>query len=161
MSVIKQIKFKEVVRPLRTTFATALGEKRVMRSMIVTVLTGGGAAGSGEVPTSAAFKSEDIAVIGRVLHQAAERLKGAEIEGWASLVARLRMDFPQARMTLSGLETALFRADMAEKGVVEHIYWGGRAKGSIRTSHCRPFRTARSSPGGRPSPCGRVLPPIS
>jgi L-alanine-DL-glutamate epimerase-like enolase superfamily enzyme len=127
VAVIKDIKLKQVVRPLRTTFATALGKKRVMRSVIVTVTTDGGAEGAGEVPTSAAFKSETVSAICRVLKDAARKIRGAEIDVWASLAAGLRTDFPRARMTLSGLETALFRAAIAERGIGEHLYWGGRA----------------------------------
>jgi L-alanine-DL-glutamate epimerase-like enolase superfamily enzyme len=128
VAVIKEIRFKQVVRPLKTTFATALGKKRVMRSVLVTASTDSGAEGAGEVPTSAAFKNESIGAICRVLKEAANRVGGAEVDGWASLVAGLRADFPRARMTLSGLEVALFRAAIAERGVSEHLYWGGRAQ---------------------------------
>ncbi len=128
MASIKEIKFKQILRPLKTTFATALGKKRAMHSVLVTVSTDSGAEGAGEVPTSAAFKSETVGAICRVLKDAAARIEGAQIDGWASLTAGLHADFPRARMTLSGLEVALFRAAIAERGVTEHLYWGGHTQ---------------------------------
>ena len=86
-----------------------------------------GADGVGEVPTSAAFKDETIAVIGRVLGEGRRRLKGAEIGDYAERLDELRGAFPAARMTISGLEVALFRACLASRGVPEHLYWGGRS----------------------------------
>ena len=128
VALIREIRFRQVLRPLKTTFATALGRKRVMRSVLVTASTDSGAEGAGEVPTSAAFKGETIGAICRVLKEAAGKVVGEEVDGWASLVAGLRAYFPRARMTLSGLDTALFRAALSERGVSEHLYWGGRAQ---------------------------------
>ena len=69
-----------------------------------------------------------MGAICRVLKDAAARIEGAQIDGWASLTAGLHADFPRARMTLSGLEVALFRAAIAERGVTEHLYWGGHTQ---------------------------------
>ncbi len=49
---IKEIRFREVRRTLRTTFATSLGQKRHLRSVIVKVTLDDAAVGVGEVPTA-------------------------------------------------------------------------------------------------------------
>ena len=56
---IKGVRLREVVRPLRTTFSTSLGQKEHLHSVIVTVTLDGGASGIGEVPTSIAFRGRD------------------------------------------------------------------------------------------------------
>ena len=76
-----------------------------------------GAVGAGEVPTSAAFKDETIAVIGRVLQEGAPQIEGAEIGDYAARLDGLRGAFPAATMTISGLEVALFRACLASRGI--------------------------------------------
>jgi L-alanine-DL-glutamate epimerase-like enolase superfamily enzyme len=135
---IEEIRFRQTVRPLRTTFATALGGKGTLRSVLVAVTTDGGAAGVGEVPTSAAFKDESIGAIALVLRKARVRLRGADVDDWPSLAADLRAEFPGARMTLSGLEAALFRAAIGQRGTAEHLYWGGRTR-TIETDITLPF----------------------
>ncbi len=125
-------------RALRTTFATSLGRKEHLRSVIVRVTLEGGAVGVGEVPTSAAFKDETIAAIGRVLKEARLRLKGVEIDDCAERLDKLRGAFPAAVMTISGLEVALFRACLASRGTPEHVYWGG-IEGRIETDITLPI----------------------
>ncbi len=112
---------------MRTTFATSLGRKRHLRSVIVRVTLDDGAEGAGEVPTSAAFEDETIAVIGRVLDEGRRRLKGAEIGDYEGRLDELRAAFPHAMMTTSGLEVACFRACLASRGVPEHLWWGGKS----------------------------------
>ena len=103
------------------------------------VLDNGGI-GVGEIPTSAAFRDETIAAIGRVLNEGRRRLRGAEIGGYAGHLDELRGAFPAAVMTMSGLEVALFRACLASRGVPEHLYWGGRS-GRIETDITVPILT--------------------
>jgi L-alanine-DL-glutamate epimerase-like enolase superfamily enzyme len=124
MTRIKEIRFREVVRPLRTTFATSLGSKLTLHSVIMKATLDDGAEGLGEAPTSAAFKDETVEAIVRVLQEGRIRLKGAAIEDAGEALKRLRTA-GAATMALSGLETALFRARLASSGTSEHLYWGG------------------------------------
>ena len=137
---IKEVRFREVRKALRTTFATSLGRKRHLHSVIVKVTLDNGGEGVGEVPTSAAFNDETIAVIGRVLDEGRRRLKGVEIGDYAERLDSLRGTFPAAAMTTSGLEVALFRACLASREVPEHLYWGGRS-GRIETDITVPILT--------------------
>ncbi len=133
-------------RGLRTMFATSLGRKRHLRSVIVRVALDDGAVGTGEVPTSAAFKDETIAAIGRVLREGRLRLKGAEIGDYEERLNSLRSVFPAAAMTISGLEVALFRACLESGGMSEHVYWGG-AEGRIETDITLPIMQDRQMLG--------------
>ncbi len=124
MSHIKTIKACEIVRPLRTTFSTALGRKQVLHNLLVTVTLEDGSSGKGEIPTSIAFKEETIPVIRKVLNEAGERLKGTAIEDYPASISGLRREFPWAPMTVSGLETAALRAYLSFIGTSEVTYWG-------------------------------------
>ena len=127
-AAIGEVRFREIERPLRTFFSTALGRKHRLHNVRVEVVLRGGGSGTGEVPTSAAFKAETIGKIGRVLRQAAQRLRGTDVNDWARSTGDLRRRFPEAPMTISGLEVALFRACLSGQGVSEHAYWGGRLR---------------------------------
>jgi len=135
---IKGVRLREVVRPLRTTFSTSLGQKEHLHSVIVTVTLDGGASGIGEVPTSIAFGGETVAVIRKALHDAEGVLRGSSIDGYGEAVDRLRTAYPHAFMTISGLEVALFRALLASRGVRESAYWGDRCP-AIETDITIPF----------------------
>jgi L-alanine-DL-glutamate epimerase-like enolase superfamily enzyme len=125
-AVVREIRFREIERPLRTTFSTSLGRKHRLHNVRIEVALRGGGSGTGEVPTSAAFKGETIGTIGRVLKEAAQKLRGTDVDNWARSTADLRRLFPEAPMTVSGLEVTLFRASLSGHGVSEHTYWGGR-----------------------------------
>jgi L-alanine-DL-glutamate epimerase-like enolase superfamily enzyme len=127
-SAIREIKLREIERPLRTAFSTSLGRKHRLHNMRIEVELRGGGRGMGEVPTSAAFKGETIGRIGWVLREAARRLRGTDVNDWARSTGDLRRAFPEAPMTVSGLEVALFRACLSERGISEHAYWGGRLR---------------------------------
>jgi L-alanine-DL-glutamate epimerase-like enolase superfamily enzyme len=137
-AVARELRFRRVRRPLRTPFATALGRKEHLLSVLVRVELYDGASGLGEVPTSIAFGEENIAIIGRVLAEARRRLRGLPYDAWAGPIVELRRDFPLATMTASGVEAALFRAALARKGETEHHYWGGRLS-RIETDITLPF----------------------
>jgi L-alanine-DL-glutamate epimerase-like enolase superfamily enzyme len=146
MIPIEDVRIREVIRPLRTPFSTSLGRKDLLRSIIVSVRLEGGASGTGEVPTSIAFKAEDIAVIRRVLAEAAKAIRGSSIEDYGELVVRLRIAHPSAFMTISGLEVALFRAFLASRSIRESSYWGERCS-RIETDITIPFLTDEQSLG--------------
>ena len=124
MARIEDIRFREVVRPLRTTFSTSLGKKEHLHNVIVQVKLADGSTGMGEVPTSFSFPHETVDVIRQVLHRVRLSLKGAEIEDYGRWVDSFRSGFPLAPMTLSGLEAALFRALLQKEGASEYAYWG-------------------------------------
>ncbi len=137
---IEGVRLREVARPLRTAFSTSLGQKEHLHSVIVTVALDGGASGTGEVPTSLANGCETVGVIRKVLHDAAGAIRGSSIDGYEEAVDRLRIAYPFAFMTISGLEVALFRALLATRGVRESAYWGDRCP-TIETDITIPFLT--------------------
>ena len=128
MATIQKITCKTVVRPMRTTFATARGSKTCATSIIVTVTCDDGTTGTGEVPTSFVVPQETTEAIKRSIRRAGKWLCGEKIGDWASLTATLRGVFPDFHMTCSGLETALFRAYLASAGSDEITWWGKQSK---------------------------------
>ena len=62
-TALKAVHIHEVRRPFRMPFATSLGMKDVMRSIVVRVVLEDGSEGLGESPTSAVFPHETISVI--------------------------------------------------------------------------------------------------
>ena len=142
MNRIKKISFRHIRRPLKTTFATALGKKDVIDSVQVRVALEGGEEGAGEVPTSFAFKDETLAVIKRVLQEIKTVLLRTPIDEYTGLVDRLRLSYPKHPMTLSGLEVAMFRAWLNSQGMTELVYWGGKDR-ICRTDVTIPFNVDR------------------
>ena len=125
MSAIRQIRYRQVTRAMRTVFATSLGRKSVATSVLVKVILTDGEQGEGEVPTSFVLPHETPEAIKSILDQAARELAGAAIDDYPDRLARLRGRFGDFHMTLSGLEVALFRAQLAARGAGEHAFWGG------------------------------------
>jgi len=122
---IEKINFMKIVRPMKTTFATALGSKNCATSVIVHVVLEGGHVGTGEVPTSFVVKNETVPAIKEVLGQARERLIGFSIDRYSEIVKNFRTRWPDFHMTVSGLEVAMFRAWLATQKKSEYRYWGG------------------------------------
>jgi len=146
MIPIEDVLIREKTRPLRTPFATSLGRKDLLRSVIVSLRLANGASGTGEVPTSIAFKGEDLSVIRRVLAEASDAIRGSFIDDYSELMDRLRIAHPSAFMTMSGIEVALFRAFLASRSIRESSYWGERCL-SIETDITIPFLTDEQSLG--------------
>jgi L-Ala-D/L-Glu epimerase len=128
MPRIVDLRFRKIVRPLKTAFSTALGQKQQMTSIIVTVVLDDGNAGSGEVPTSFAFPKETVAAIARMLSEVRRRLIGRSVGDRERLIEQYRREFGDLRMTLSGLEVALFRAHMAGEVTTEYAFWGAATR---------------------------------
>ena len=135
---VKNIRLREAMRPLRVRFATSLGAKDFMKSLIVQVTLEDGSSGLGECPTSAAFPRETIPFMRARLREWTPGFIGVPAGEWREKTARLRRDNESCPMTLSGLETALFRAHLASAGISEHTYWGGTSK-EIETDITIPF----------------------
>jgi L-alanine-DL-glutamate epimerase-like enolase superfamily enzyme len=138
MTIVKDIHFHGVVRPLRVTFATAKGQKNVMQSVIVRVILADGISGLGECPTSLSLSSETIPVIKTILNEVRHSIKEMPIDQYDSVIGQLRKRYPQYPMTISGLEIALFRANLASKGITEHTHWGGKIR-TVQTDITLPF----------------------
>jgi len=138
MTIVKDIHFHEVTRPLRVTFATAKGQKDVMQSVIVRVILADGISGLGECPTSLSLSSETIPVIKTILNEVRRKFQGVPIEGYEPAIVQLRKRYPQYPMTISGVEVALFRANLASKGITEHTHWGGKTR-TVQTDITIPF----------------------
>ncbi len=143
MTVVRSITLVPVTRPLKVTFATSLGSKDVMRSVLVKVRLSDGAEGVGECPTSFVLKEETIPAIGRIVHEIAPSLKGRPVAEWEGMIAPFRRRYPHNPMTLSGLEAALFRAFLAHRGMPEHAFWGG-ATTTVETDLTVPFTSDRA-----------------
>lgn len=138
MANIKSIHFQEIERPLKTLFATALGRKAFLQNLLVSVVLGDGSVGAGEIPTSFSRKGETVPVMKQVLRQTRAELTGLPIDVYEEQVRGFRERFPQARMTISGLEVALFRASLQSKGMPEHSFFGA-GSGELETDITIPF----------------------
>jgi L-Ala-D/L-Glu epimerase len=142
MRRVRQIHYRTIRRPTRTVFATSLGSKSTITSLLVEVSLDDGLSGFGEVPTSFSFPLETPEAIKGVLRQARSVMRGMPIEDYPGPLAGLRESHPEFHMTLSGLEVALFRAALACGGKSEFAHWGGRLK-RLETDITVPF-----TPGG-------------
>jgi L-alanine-DL-glutamate epimerase-like enolase superfamily enzyme len=140
MSDIEGIQCREVIRPLRTTFSTSLGQKDVMKSVIVKVRLKNGSRGLGECPTSFVLKEETIPVIKGIIREVAPKIKGLPIHKYGEAIEKFRELYPRNPMTISGLETALFRASLSLQGVSEYEYFGGKLS-AIETDVTIPYLT--------------------
>jgi L-Ala-D/L-Glu epimerase len=138
MPNIESIHFQQIVRPLKTLFATALGRKAFLQNVLVSVVLDDGSVGVGEIPTSFSRKDETVPIIKQVLGQARADLKNLPIELYGEQVKRFRERFPQARMTISGLEVALFRASLQSTGIPLHAFFGDRLR-ELETDITIPF----------------------
>jgi L-Ala-D/L-Glu epimerase len=128
MSHVADLRFQKVVRPLRTTFATSLGHKRQMTSVLVTAVLDVGCARTGEVSTSFSFPQETVDAIASSLNVARRLVKGLAIDEWQDFMGSFRKRSPHLTMTASGLEVALFRAHLAVRGVTEYVHWGASSR---------------------------------
>ena len=140
MSNIKSVHCKEIIRPLRTTFSTSLGQKDVMKSVIVKVCLTDGQAGLGECPTSFVLKEETIPAIKGIIREVAPKMKGLPIDSCGETIEKFRKLYPLNPMTISGLETALFRVSLSLQGVSEYDYFGGKLS-TIETDITIPYLT--------------------
>ena len=116
MAVIKNIIWETIIRPMRTTFATSLGSKTCATSVIVKVTCKDGSVGLGEIPTSFVLPKESVKAIQSVLTQVRPALVSKSADDYAVLTAQLRKQYPDFHMTISGLETAMFRAHRTSQG---------------------------------------------
>ncbi|MBT3199693.1 MAG: hypothetical protein HN350_07230 [Phycisphaerales bacterium] len=142
MSRVRQIHYKTITRPTRTVFATSLGSKSAITSVLVEVVLDSGALGAGEVPTSFSFPLETPKAITRVILEARSIMRSMPIDDYSDALTKLRAGHPEFHMTLSGLEVALFRAKLADEGKSEFAHWGGRLR-RLETDITIPF-----TPGG-------------
>lgn len=138
MMTIKDISIHEVARPLRITFATAKGRMNVMRSIIIRVTLADGSSGFGECPMSISLSQETIPVIKGVLNELRQQLQGMSIQGYETAISLFRKKYTEYPMTVSGLEVALFRANLTCKGITERAYWGGKTE-KVQTDLTIPF----------------------
>jgi L-alanine-DL-glutamate epimerase-like enolase superfamily enzyme len=138
MSRIERIQFVTVVRPMKTTFATSLGAKTCVTSVIIRVGLNDGNFGIGEVPTSFVLPHETVKAIKEVLAQVRPQLVGRSINEYCEIIENFRKQWPRFHMTVSGFEVAMFRAWLAAHGKNEFRYWGAKTK-TIETDITIPF----------------------
>lgn len=139
-SEIRNIGFREVRRPLRTTFTTSIGSKDRMLSIVVVATLRDGSKGGGECATSLVLPDESPDVIKSVLRKEGRLLQGLNIADFPDIISVLRCKYPSYPMTISGLEVALFRAWLDHVGVEERDYFGGGLN-HIETDITVPFTT--------------------
>jgi L-alanine-DL-glutamate epimerase-like enolase superfamily enzyme len=140
MSNIESIHFKEVIRFLRTTFSTSLGQKVLMKSVIVKVRLKDSSTGHGECPTSFILKEETMPAIKAIICKVVQELMGCPIDRYSEAIEKFRKLYPRNPMTISGLETALFRASLYHKGLSEYDYFG-RKLSILETDITIPYLT--------------------
>jgi len=140
VNLIKKIDIKEVVRPLRVIFSTSLGRKNILKSIIIKVRLDNGKEGTGECPTSFVSRLESLDSIKKILNSILPGLVNMSIDNYSEKIETLRDKFRQYPMTISGLELALFRAYLENRGIGEHEYWGARLH-EIETDITIPFIT--------------------
>ena len=138
MSQIASIHIREIRRPLKTTFATALGSKAFLHNFLVSVRLDNGCEGVGEIPTSFSRPEETPARIREVMAQVSREVKHAELDGYEKLVGEFHARFPRERMTISGLEVALLRASLKDRSVTEHRFFGAHVN-RLETDITIPF----------------------
>ena len=129
---IKNITVRDVVRPLVATFATSLGQKTRMHSIIIRVRLKNGAEGLGECPTSFVMPNENAQAIRGMIEASRPGLIGRNVSEYAGMAIELRRKYPQMPMTASGIETALWRAWLKFSGKDEWKWFGG-ASDAIET----------------------------
>ncbi len=122
---IKSIHARDTVRPLVATFATSLGQKTRMHSIIVTVRLKDGSEGKGECPTSFVLPNENAQAIRGMIDSERPNLVGRRIHDWAGIASQLRQRHPLSPMTVSGIETALWRAWLNTRKDGECEWFGG------------------------------------
>jgi L-Ala-D/L-Glu epimerase len=140
MNSIESIHCREIVRPLKVTFSTSQGQKEVIRSIIVRVTLNDGTCGIGECPTSFTLKAETVPAIKGIIKEVSSGLLGKPIGSYEENIRAFRKEYPANPMTVSGLEVALFRADLKNKGILEYDYWGGETS-TIETDITIPLIT--------------------
>ncbi len=86
MARIKDCVFREIVRPLRMTFSTSLGQKQRLHSVIVQVLLEDGRSGQGGGADELHLPRETVELIRQALFRARTRLKGWAIEDYGEWV---------------------------------------------------------------------------
>lgn len=85
---------RDVVRPLVATFATSLGQKSRMHSVIVKVQLRDGSEGSGECPTSFAVPNENAQVIRGMIEGIKPGLAGRSIAEYADINGKAAQGIP-------------------------------------------------------------------
>lgn len=126
MNSIRYIRFYEIAKPLRTTFATSLGRKDVIKSIIVQVKLKNGLCGTGECPTSFTLRNETTESIKEILSSIIPIFLNTPIRDYNEKIQYLRKKYPLNPMTISGLEVALFRAWLNDEQMLEQNYQGGK-----------------------------------
>ncbi|MDD3845237.1 MAG: enolase C-terminal domain-like protein [Syntrophorhabdaceae bacterium] len=122
---IRSIRCREVIRPLKTTFSTSLGQKNAMRSVIVEVCLRDGSKGLGECATSFVLPHETADRIQEILREERPFLTGQNAANFSGIAASLRQKHPSFPMTVSGLEMALWRSWLRNTGRHETAWFGG------------------------------------
>jgi L-Ala-D/L-Glu epimerase len=122
---VKNISIKDTKRPLVATFATSLGQKSMMHSIIVRVRLKDGSEGLGECPTSFVLPHENARTIRGMIESEKPGIIGRYASDWAAIASALRQKHPLFPMTVSGIETALWRAWLNSGGRDEWKWFGG------------------------------------
>ncbi len=138
MIAVRQLLFTTIRRPMKTTFVTSLGVKNFVTNVHVRVVLDDGTEGWGEAPTTFAAPHETVPAITAILREARALLAGWPIDDYTAAIKKLAAHHASFHLTLSGIETALFRADLARHGRDELAHWGGKSR-TLSTDITIPF----------------------
>lgn len=137
-SAIVSIRTRIITRPLVLTFSTALGSKNTMTSVLVEARLRGGSRGLGECATSFVLPDENVRKIREIIRQETPHIIGKDALEYPAIIAGIRLRHLEFPMTVSGLETALFRAFIASSSKDE-LQWFGGLSDRIETDITIPF----------------------
>ncbi|MCX8021574.1 MAG: hypothetical protein N2745_02250 [Syntrophorhabdaceae bacterium] len=141
---IKNLELKEITLPLITTFATSLGKKDWIKSIIIKIDLDDGSSGIAECPTSFAFKEETPDRITSLLNNISCSVVDREIVFWEEMLKEIKTEHKNAHMTISSLEVAMFRAYLNSIKIEEHNFWGGKCL-TLETDITIPFLKEREA----------------
>lgn len=109
MAKIRDIRISTLSLPLRQTFRTALGEKKITKNVGVAVDCGD-IKGYGEASSSLAMPEATQASMMNAIGQSSKFLIGAKLEDWKGLSAEIAKRSPGHPTAVSALECALLDA---------------------------------------------------
>ncbi len=113
--------------PLRNTFRTALGQKKVTHNVLVKVSCGKDIHGWGEASASLAMPEATQSSMSRILRASAAMVKGKPIAEWPRLAEQVRRKFKSHPTAVSALECALLDAYCRSDSLPLHRFFGSRS----------------------------------
>lgn len=131
--IISGVALIPLTLPLRQSFVTAHGQKRVSRNLLIAIRLADGTTGYGEASASLAWPLDTREAMTRVLRPLIPRLIGSEIDSAQRLAALGWEQAGRHPTAASALESALLDAWARARGISLWKWLGGK-KRSVTTS---------------------------